>query len=166
MSTLFRSSSREAGASTHQSLGVSSDDLEQVMGRIQQELRVLRMERAAIARKIGLIKNTIVGLTEVFGTGAASESARSAFTTAPVKRRKRGLTDACRRLLLETSGPQTLSQVFERIQERHPALLAHHKYPMAIVQMMLRRLVIYGEADEIDLGLGLCAWKSTSVHPK
>lgn len=165
--TLFRGSSREAGALTHASSGVASDHLEQVMGRIQQELRVLRMERAAIAQRIGLIKTTIVGLTEMFGAGVAGESARSAFTTEPAKRcRKHGLTDACRHSLLETSVPQTLKQIHGRIQERCPALLAHHKYPMAIVQMMLRRLVMYGEADEIDHGRGLRAWKSTSVEPR
>jgi hypothetical protein len=146
--------------------GSSYEDVEQVVGRIQRELHVLREEHAAIAKRIGLIKNTIAGLAEVFGSGVVGQELQGLLTTEPVKRRRsRGLTDACRELLKEASGPQTLKQISGRIQERFPTLVTHHRYPMTIIQMMLRRLVIYGEAEEIDAGAGLRSWRS-SAHSR
>lgn len=150
-----------------QGFGGAFEDVEHVVGRIQHELQVLRTEHAAIAKRIGLIKNTIAGLAEVFGPGVVGQELQSTLKVATVKRRRnRGLTDACRELLRETAEPQTLKQISARIQERFPALLSHHRYPMTIVQMMLRRLVMYGEADEIEGGAGLRSWKSPSAHPK
>jgi hypothetical protein len=149
-----------------QAFGSSYQDVEQVVGRIQRELQVLRAEHAAIAKRIGLIKNTIAGLAEVFGPGVVGQELQSLLTTEPVKRRRsRGLTDACRELLQETSAPQTLREVSARIQERFPTLMTHHRYPMTIIQMMLRRLVMYGEAEEIDAGAGLRSWRS-STHSR
>jgi hypothetical protein len=143
--------------------GVAFEDVEHVMGRIQHELQVLRTEHAAIAKRIGLIKNTIAGLTEVFGPAVNAQNLQS--SPGPVKRRRsRGLTDACRELLREGSEPQTLKQISGQILERYPALVEHHRYPAAIIQMMLRRLVMYGEAEEIDGGAGLRSWRSPTAH--
>ena len=149
-----------------QPFGAAFDDVGHVVERIQQELQVLRAEQAAIAKRIGLIKGTIAGLKEVFGQNAVGDELHSGLTPRPLKRRcSRGLTDACRELLAEASEPQTLKQISGRILERHPALLAHHKYPMTIIQMMLRRLVMYGEAEELHETAGLRCWKSASVQP-
>ena len=146
--------------------GGAFEDVEQVVGRIQRELQSLRSEHAAIAKRIGLIKNTIAGLAEVFGPGVVGQELQGLLTVEPIKRRRsRGLTDACRELLRESAGPQTLKQISARIQERFPALLTHHRYPTTIVQMMLRRLVMYGEVEEIDGLAGVRSWKSSSAHP-
>ncbi|MGC2329267.1 MAG: hypothetical protein WA604_21315 [Candidatus Sulfotelmatobacter sp.] len=146
--------------------GGAFEDVEQVVGRIQRELQVLRTEHAAIAKRIGLIKNTIAGLAEVFGPVVAGLEQQGLLAEEPVKRRRRGLTNACRELLRETSAPQTLKQISERIEERYPDLVTHHRYPRTIIQMMLRRLVMYGEAEEMDAGTGLRSWRASSVHPR
>jgi len=156
-----------SGAPEHapatQTFGGAFEDVEQVVGRIHRELQALRTEHAAIAKRIGLIKNTIAGLAEVFGPGVVGQELQGLLTTEPVKRRRsRGLTDACRELLNETSEPQTLKQISGRVQERFPTLVTHHRYPMTIIQMMLRRLVMYGEAEEIDAGAGLRSWKPST----
>jgi hypothetical protein len=146
-----------------QTFGGAFEDVEHVVGRIHRELQALRTEHAAIAKRIGLIKNTITGLAEVFGPGVVGQELQSLLTTEPVKRRRsRGLTDACRELLREASEPQTLKQISGRIQERFPTLVTHHRYPMTIIQMMLRRLVMYGEAEEMDAGAGLRSWKPST----
>lgn len=150
-----------------QAFGSAFEDVEQVVGRIQRELRTLRTEHAAIAKRIGLIKNTIAGLAEVFGPAVVGQDLQGLLKADPVKRRRsRGLTDACRELLRETSEPQTLKQISARIHERFPTLVTHHRYPTTIIQMMLRRLVMYGEAEEIDGTAGMRYWKSLSAHPR
>ena len=149
-----------------QALGGELEDVEQVVGRIQRELQTLRSEQVTIAKRIGLIKNTIAGLAEVFGPDALGQELRGLLKVEPVKRRRsRGLTDACRELLRETSEPQTLKQISARIQEHYPALVMHHRYPTTIIQMLLRRLVMYGEAEEIDTEAGPHSWKS-SAHSR
>ena len=132
------------------------EDVEHVVKRIQLELQTLRTEHAAIAKRIGLIKNTVAGLAEVFGPSVVGQEFQGLLKVEPVKRsRSRGLTDACRELLRETSAPQTLRQIFARMHERYPTLVTHHRYPATIIQMMLRRLVMYGEAEELDAGAGV-----------
>jgi hypothetical protein len=153
--------------SSAQAFGGAFEDVEHVVGRIQRELQSLRSEHAAIAKRIGLIKNTIAGLAEVFGPGVVGQELQGLLRVELIKRRRcRGLTDACRELLKETSEPQTLKQISARIQERFPTLVRHHRYPTTIIQMMLRRLVMYGEAEEIDGIAGVRSWKSPSADPR
>src|SRR5271169_857423 len=83
-----------------QASGVVFEDVGCVVERIQQELQVLRTEHAAIARRIGLIKNTVAGLAEVFGPGVVCQELQHMLSADGVTRRRtRGLTDACRELL-------------------------------------------------------------------
>jgi hypothetical protein len=146
-----------------QGSGVGDADVERVVGQIQQQLQILRAEHVAIAKKIWLIKNTIAGLAEVFGPGVVGADLQNMLAPAPVRRRRsRGLTDACREALQEASEAQSLKQISARIHERYPTLLSHHRYPMAIIQIMLRRLVMYGEAEEVGGTAGLRSWKLSS----
>jgi hypothetical protein len=160
------SSSAPEHAPAAQPFGGAFEHVEQVVGRIQRELQTLRTEHAAIAKRIGLIKNTIAGLAEVFGPGVVGPELQGPKVQPAKRRRSRGLTDACRQLLRETSEPQTLKQMSTRIQESYPTLVTHHRYPTTVIQMMLRRLVMYGEAEEIDAGAGTRSWKSASSHPR
>jgi len=139
------------------------EDVERVVGRIRQELHALRAEHAAIARRIGLIKNTVAGLAEVFGPAVVGRDLRSMlFADATKRPRSRGLTDACRELLREAADPQTVKQITRQMLQRNPSLLKRHRYPGAGVQMMLRRLVRYGEAEEVAGTAGVRCWKSAS----
>jgi len=44
--------------------------------------------------------------------------------------------------------------------------VTQHRYPATIIQMMLRRLVMYGEAEEMDAGAGSRSWRFPSPHPR
>jgi chorismate mutase len=50
--------------STHVS---GAEHVEQVIERVQQELESLLQQRAAIIKRIGTIKRTILGLANLFG---------------------------------------------------------------------------------------------------
>jgi hypothetical protein len=67
----------------------SSEDIERVVGWAQAELDVLSLKRAAIAMRVRVIKNTIVGLADVFGSTLTDEELRTLPPTLPVRRTAR-----------------------------------------------------------------------------
>ena len=42
--------------------------VEPIVGQLQSQLRVLQLERTAIVQRIGMIKKTIAGLADLFGS--------------------------------------------------------------------------------------------------
>ena len=132
----------------------SSEDIERVVGWAQGELDLLSRKRAAIALRVRVIKNTIVGLADVFGSTLTDDELRTLPPTLPVRRTtrfRRGLTQACRRTLMASSTPLTTQELCRRIEETHPEILARQKEPRVSVTVVLRRLVDYGEVyDNVD----------------
>jgi len=132
----------------------SSEDIERVVGWAQAELDLLSRKRAAIALRVRVIKNTIVGLADVFGSTLTDDELRTLPPTLPVRRTtrfRRGLTQACRRTLMASSTPLTTQELCRRIEETHPEILARQKAPRVSVTVVLRRLVNYGEVyDNVD----------------
>jgi hypothetical protein len=61
------------------------------------------------------------------------------------KRSHPGLTETCRRILMEVSQPLTVRRLCDRIRQDDPSLLERHKDPTASVAVVLKRLVSYGE---------------------
>jgi hypothetical protein len=126
----------------------SREEIERVVGWAQSELDLLSLRRAAIALRVRVIKNTIVGLADVFGSTLTDEELRTLPPTLPVRRPARpcrGLTQACRRTLMASSTPLTTQELCRRIEETHPEILARQKEPRVSVTVVLRRLVNYGE---------------------
>jgi len=128
-----------------------TEDIERVVDRIQHELRSLLLERAAIVKRIGMVKHTITGLIDVFGADIPDGELRNLLdhrsggsSTCPHP----GLTEACRHTLMESSQPLTTRQLCVKIQETHPSILVKHQQPMASVTVVLRRLVSYGEVQD------------------
>jgi len=140
------------------------EELEPVIGQLQSELRVLNLERAAILKRIGMIKKTIVGLGDLFGSDVINGELRAllALQAADRFRIHTGLTDLCRQLLREASEPLTARQILGQLQVRSPVGLVGHRYPLNSLRMILRRLVAYGEAEESLSEEGLRAWRATS----
>jgi hypothetical protein len=132
----------------------SSADIERVVAWAQAELDLLSLKRAAIAMRVRVIKNTIVGLADVFGSTLTDEELRTLPPTLPVRRTARpcrGLTQACRLTLRGSSTPLTTQELCRRIEETHPEILARQKEPRVSVTVVLRRLVNYGEVyDNVD----------------
>ena len=73
-------------------------------------------------------------------------------------RRQRGLTKACRVVLMEAAGPLGTREVCKYIQERTPSALLHHKDPTASITTVLDRLVQYGQARTVVGENGRTAW--------
>ena len=132
----------------------SREDIERVVGWAQAELDALSLKRAAIAMRVRVIRSTIVGLADVFGSTLTDEELRALPPTLPVRRTadsRRGLTEACRRTLMASSTPLTTQELCRRIEETYPEILARQKAPRVSVTVVLRRLVNYGEVyDNVD----------------
>jgi len=130
---------------------VNTEDVEHVVRGIKHELELLLRERAAIVKRIGVIKQTIAGLADVFGIDMADEELWGVLSEQSSHRRSRphpGLTDACRRALMALCQPVTTHLLCDRMQETNPSILLHHKRPTTSVTVVLRRLVSYGEVQD------------------
>lgn len=140
------------------------EELEPVIGQLQSELRVLRVERAAILKRIGTIKKTIAGLADLFGSDVIPGELQNLLSLQSARplRTHTGLTDLCRQLLRESIEPLTIRQILGQLQERFPFALAGHRHPLNSLRMIFSRLVAYGEAEELLTEKGLRAWRSTS----
>ncbi len=57
-----------AGAEPPPVQSLKDEDLEPVVDQLQSQLRVLKLERTAIVQRIGMIKKTIAGLADLFGS--------------------------------------------------------------------------------------------------
>jgi hypothetical protein len=140
------------------------EELESVIGQLQSQLRVLKHERAAILKRIGVIKKTVVGLADLFGPNVINGELQD-FLSLQSAHRSRihpALTDLCRQLLREASEPLTVRQILGQLQEKSPAALAGHKHRHNSLRMILKRLVAYGDAEPVLNEEGTRAWRSTS----
>jgi len=116
-------------------------DVEHVVVQIRKELDSLHLEHAAIVKLQNLL---------------------SLSSVPPPSGASRGLTQSCRRLLAEAQSPVTVHQIHAGIQERYPEVLANNKKPTASLQVILRRLVEYGEAEAGFDARGKRTWRSKS----
>ena len=127
-----------------------ASDAERVIGQIQCELQLLLAKHASIQKRIGVIKNTVIGLADVFGPDIINGELQQLLFTRAARRTPRpqpGLTELCRQILRGSSLPLTVRQVYGVMQEKYPSVLSGHKNPTASLLVVLRRLVSYGEAE-------------------
>jgi hypothetical protein len=117
----------------------------EVLKAAQSELGELMRQRAEIMKRIGTVKQTIMGLGSLFGDAALNTDLLE-LVEHKSTRRHSGFTNACRMTLMEASLPLSAREACERIQKSSPALLDRHKDPLASVTTVLNRLVEYGEA--------------------
>jgi hypothetical protein len=118
---------------------------EQAIVQLQAELESLLKQRAEIVKRIGTIRQTIMGLANVFGEGTLGPEIME-LVDHRQQERQTGFTKTCRVVLMEANRPLTAQEVCQHIRERNPALLARHKDPLASVTTVLNRLASYGEA--------------------
>lgn len=55
------------------SLAVATEEADHVIGRLQQELQLLLLERTALLKRIRLIRHTLAGLAYIFGSDIMNE---------------------------------------------------------------------------------------------
>ena len=126
----------------------SAPDVQVVVKVAHEELRRLVQQRAQIMKRIGTIKQTIVGLCNLFGDEELSEDLREWLNRKAGVRRP-GITQACRTVLMEARCPVNVREVCEQIQERTMPGLPSPKNLVAAVTTVLNRLVQYGEARTV-----------------
>jgi hypothetical protein len=112
--------------------------VQDVIRRAEGELRQLIEERAEVTKRIGTVKQTIVGLANLFGDGIL-DAALLDLVDRKSGSRQPGITQACRRLLMEAERPMSARDVCDEMQRTAPTLLARHKDPMATINTILSR---------------------------
>jgi len=154
-------------------LGIPDGDNCHVLDVTRQagrELRQLIEERAKVTKRICILKQTIAGLADLFGDGILDPALLDLLDRQSSSRQP-GITPACRSVLMEAGRPMSARDVCDEIQRTVPALLAHHKNPMATINTILGRLVYYGEATGLTGNHGQRAWlwaaerKNRSIAP-
>jgi len=138
--------------------GTGDAHVMEVVRQAHDELRQLMRQRAEIMKRIGTVKQTIVGLANLFGDEILSEELLD-LVDRKSGGRQPGFTKACRMVLMEAKRPLAAREVCEEIQRRVPPLLARHKDPLASVTTVLNRLVEYGEARSTIRENGRRAWE-------
>ena len=133
-----------------------------VVQAAQHELDTLMRQRSEIMKRIGAVKQTLVGLTSIFDCSELlPEFSPQPETLGPHVTR---LTNACRLALLQAGVPLRPHQVRDRIRFQGLALDSHRD-PVATVTTILRRLGQYGEARPVLLPNGKRAWEwATDGH--
>lgn len=149
----------ELGRDSAKNLPGSNDPhVQQVIKAAHDELRQLMRQRAEIMKRIGTVKQTIVGLANLFGDDVLNEELLE-LVDRKSSGRQPGFTKACRMVLMEAAHPLGAREVCEQIQQRIPPVLLRHKDPLASVTTVLNRLVEYGEAKAVVKENGRRAWE-------
>src|SRR5215813_173801 len=148
------------GRSVNRGKPINTGDLhvQEVVRAAHEELRQLMRQRADVMKRIGTVKQTIVGLANLFGDAVLSEELLE-LVDRKSGGRQPGFTKACRMVLMEADHPLGARDVCEQIQRRLPPLLLRHKDPLASVTTVLNRLVEYGEARAVVKENGRRAWE-------
>ncbi len=150
--------SLSTGVGTKSTMGNGDGHVQEVVKAAQEELGQLLRQRAEVMKRIGTVKQTIVGLANLFGDEVLSEELLE-LVDRKSSGRQPGFTKACRMVLMEANRPLAAREVCEQIEKRVPALLLRHKDPLASVTTVLNRLVDYGEARTLASHNGRRTWQ-------
>jgi len=147
-----------SGIANRSSLASGDPHVRQVVKSAHEELRALMQQRAEIIKRICTVKQTIVGLANLFGDEVLNDDLLE-LVDRRSSGRQPGFTKACRMVLMEAGRPLAAREVCEQIGRRTPPLLSRHKDPLASVTTVLNRLVEYGEARAVVRENGRRAWQ-------
>ena len=136
----------------------SGPHVQEVLKAAHDELRQLMRQRADVMKRIGTVKQTIVGLANLFGDDVLNDELLE-LVDRKSGGRQPGFTKACRMVLMEANRALGAREVCEQIQNRMPPVLLRHKDPLASVTTVLNRLVEYGEARTVTRENGRRAWQ-------
>jgi hypothetical protein len=139
-------------------------EIEQIVKLAGAELEVLLTQRAAILRRLAILRRIISGLAEMFGYDLLPEDVRALIKLPPKKTRGTGLTEACRAALSTSSRPLSAREVVDTIRTKDASVIQNHKDPVASVTSILHRLGSYGEATTEVSQSGRRMWAPVEVH--
>jgi hypothetical protein len=139
-------------------------EIEQIAKLAGCELQVLLTQRAAILRRLAMLRRIISGLAEMFGDDVLPEDVRVLIKLPTAQRtRGAGLTEACRAALSASSRPLTAREVVDTIRSNDAKVIQNHKDPVASVTSILHRLGSYGEATTEVSQSGRRMWAPVEV---
>lgn len=138
--------------------GSNDPHVQEVVRAAHEELRQLMRQRAEVMKRIGTVKQTIVGLANLFGDEVLNDELLE-LVDRKSGGRQPGFTKACRMVLMEADHPLGAREVCEHIQRKAAPVLLRHKDPLASVTTVLNRLVEYGEARAVVRDNGRRAWQ-------
>jgi hypothetical protein len=144
-------------------------DVQVIAKAAHDELRRLIKQRCEISKRIAKIKRTVAGLLNLFGGNELSVGPRELGNSKPIVRP--GITQACRKVLMEADCPLTARNVCEQIRQRTTLDLPCSRNLIAAVTTVLGRLAQYGEARTVLCDNGPRAWvwvssaEDESFHP-
>lgn len=138
-------------------LNPATHHVQEVIRSAQAELNQLLRQRAEIMKRIGTIRQTLVGLANLFGDSVLCEELLGFLDRRSSS--QQGFTRACRLVLMEASAPLGAREACEHLQRKVPGVLARHKHPTASVTTIFNRLVDYGEARSFLNVQGRRVWQ-------
>ncbi len=139
-------------------------DIEHIVKLAGGELQVLLTQRAAILKRLAILRRIIAGLAEMFGDDVLPEDVRILTKLPAQGTRGAGLTEACRAALSTSSRPLTAREVVDTIRTKDAKVIQHHKDPVASVTSILHRLGSYGEATAEVSQSGRRMWAPVEGH--
>jgi hypothetical protein len=134
------------GQATEARMNPVAPEVQQVIRSTEQELARLLRRRDEIARRMNAIKQMLPGLAELFGARILDGGVLSTFNRERGGARQKGLTRACRVILVEARTPLRVAQGCEELRRRFPEVVERHKDLRASVTTVFHRLQGYGEA--------------------
>jgi hypothetical protein len=137
--------------------------IQPIVNSAREELRHLLQQRADITKRIGTIKQTILGLCSLFGDDELGDDNLREFAEHKPATRRPGLTQACRTVLRKLDRPLTARELSEHLQQQGPPSVRSSKNLAASVAVILERLVQYGEARVVLSNNGRRAWLPISA---
>jgi hypothetical protein len=138
--------------------------VQEVIRSAELELMALLQQRTELMKRIGSIKQTLVGLANMFGDSVLNERLLGLLDRSTARRRS-GFTQACRAVLMESPTHLSVRQVCDLLLSKFPGVLEKHKKPTASVTTILNRLVEYDEARSFVTGSGrVWQWASEVEH--
>src|SRR6202140_3313167 len=136
------------GAGNRNLPGSTDPHVQEVVRAAHEELKQLIRQRAEVMKRIGTVKQTIVGLANLFGDEVLNDELLE-LVDRKSGGRQPGFTKACRMVLMEADRPLGAREVCEQIQRKVPPVLLRHKDPLASVTTVLNRLVEDGEGGAV-----------------
>ena len=126
--------------------------------RICGEMSSLQEELKEIEREIVAIKNTLFGLSVIYGDELLTPPLLDQIRPKPATT-VRGLTAACRAVLISASKPCSVSAVCNLVRAVDPLLLVHHRNPRASVMTVLRNFAKRGQVTRgLENGRSVWQW--------
>src|SRR5438445_13674137 len=124
---------RSGGNGSGSNLPGSGDShVQEVVRAAHEELRQLVRQRAEVMMCIGTVKQTIVGLANLFGDEVLSEELLELVDRRSGGRQP-GFIKACRMVLMEAAKPLGAREVCEHIQRPIPPVMLSHMDRLARV---------------------------------